>query len=211
MPVASAEQHGGEFASWRADVRVLAWWLALGAGVGALAGLVVGGVGGRVLMLILRLQNPEASGVTTDAGFRIGRITLAGSLTLAVLTAAAGALAGIAYVLLRTGLPRAARIPLATALAGVLGGVIFLDPDGLDLRILEPLPLAVAGFIALPAISGLLTAVLVERFGRRGPRSARVARGGRAMRVARALVTALVLIVVAVNGMALVREVDRIL
>lgn len=211
MTVASAERHRGELASWRTDLRVLAWWLALGAGMGALAGLVVGGIGGRVLMLVLRVQTPDASGVTSDAGFTIGRFTLAGSLALAVVTAALGAVAGVAYVLLRTGLPRVARIPLATALAGVLGGVLFLDPDGLDLRILEPLGLAVAGFIALPALAGLLTAGLVERFGRRGPRSARAARSGGAVRAARALVTALVLIVIAVNGLALVREVDRIL
>jgi hypothetical protein len=200
-----------EPAPWRADPRVLAWWLAVGAGAGALAGLVVGGAGGRVLMLILRVQSPDASGVTSDAGFTIDRITLAGSLTLAVVTALAGALAGGGYALLRAGLPRPARVPLAAALAGVLGGSAFLDPEGIDLRILEPLWLAVSGFIVLPALAGMLTAILVESLGRRAPRSRHPRPAHRAVVAAQTVVTGLALLVVTAGGTALVREVDRIL
>ena len=32
-----------------------------------------------------------------------------------------------------------------------MGGALLIQPDGLDFRLLEPLPLAIAFFIAIPA------------------------------------------------------------
>jgi hypothetical protein len=51
----------------------------LGAGVSAgfLAGVLIGGVGGRLAMLALRLtSDPSLHGVSTDDGFTIGRLSL---------------------------------------------------------------------------------------------------------------------------------------
>ena len=51
----------------------------LGAGVSAgfLAGVLIGGVGGRLAMLALRLtSDPSLNGVSTDDGFTIGRVSL---------------------------------------------------------------------------------------------------------------------------------------
>jgi len=51
----------------------------LGAGVSAgfVAGVLIGGVGGRLAMLALRLtSDPSLHGVLTDDGFTIGRVSL---------------------------------------------------------------------------------------------------------------------------------------
>ena len=45
------------------DLRAAAWWVALGALAGAVAGLVWGGIGGRLVMLVLRVTSPGAVGV----------------------------------------------------------------------------------------------------------------------------------------------------
>ena len=82
-------------ASWRTGVRIAAWWLLVGAASGAVAGVVIGGIGGRLAMLVLRQQSPGAVGLTSDAGFEIGRVTLTGSLGLAAFAAVAGGLFGL--------------------------------------------------------------------------------------------------------------------
>ncbi len=227
---------------WRTDARLVAWWLTLGAAVGGLAGVVFGGLGGRLLMMVLRLNSPGASGLTSDDGFEIGRVTLA-SVNLAAFGAAAGAVFGALYVLLRCGVPAMARVPLATLLGGAVGGTTFLRPEGIDLAVLDPLGLAVAGFIALPALSAMATAALVERWSGLAPWSItrrralafapallgvfvapllalgaagvvvarRPRRSAWLTRAARPTVTALLLVIVAAQTVALVREVDRVL
>ena len=58
------------------DARSIAWWLLVGAAAGAVAGFVIGGVGGRLAMLLLRLTSPESViGVISDDGFEIGVVT----------------------------------------------------------------------------------------------------------------------------------------
>lgn len=148
--------------SWGDDVRAVGWWLALAAAAGGTVGLLVGGLGGRLLMLVLRLTSDGVDGVTSDDGFEIGRVSL-DSLNLLMFGAAAGVLFAGLYVLLRTGVPARARVPAATVLAGAVGGVAFLDKDGIDLLVLEPTWLAIAGFVALPALAGLLISLAVER------------------------------------------------
>ena len=44
-----------------------------------------------------------------------------------------------------------------------MGGALIIQPDGLDFRLLEPLPLAVAFFIAIPAGCAFAISVYVER------------------------------------------------
>jgi hypothetical protein len=154
------------------DLRAAAWWVALGALAGAVAGLVWGGIGGRLVMLALRATSPDAVGVDTDDGFEIGRVTLGGSLNLAAVTTLGGAFAGVLYVAVRTGLAPAVRAPLAALFAAVAGGAAFVSPDGIDQRILEPRWLTVGAFIVLPAAATLTIVLIVERLGRRGPRVA---------------------------------------
>ncbi len=152
----------------RSDVRVVGWWVAMGAGTGGLLGFVVGGLGGRLLMLFLRIQSPGASGLISDDGFEIGRITL-DSLNLAVVATVLGAVFGASYVALRRGLPPFTRVAAATLVGATVGGTAFLNPEGIDLLVLQPLWVAVSGFIALPAICAGITATLVERWSQREP------------------------------------------
>ena len=47
--------------------------------------------------------------------------------------------------------------------SGLIGGALVIRPDGLDFTRLAPLSLAVAMFVALPALYGAVMSVLVER------------------------------------------------
>lgn len=158
---------GGDV-SWRDDARIVGWLVAVAAAVGGVVGLVVGGIGGRLLMLVLRSTSDGIAGVVSDDGFEMGRVS-AETARLLAFGATGGALFAGFYVLVRQLVPPRARIPGAALLAGLAGGAAFINPDGVDLAVLEPTWLAVAGFTVLPGVAGLLVAVLVERAARVEP------------------------------------------
>ncbi len=69
--------------------------LASGVLSGFVCGVVIGGVGGRLAMLLLRLtSDPTLRGVQTDDGFTIGRFS-AETLFLLGVTAGLGILGGL--------------------------------------------------------------------------------------------------------------------
>jgi hypothetical protein len=137
--------------------------LSIGVSTGTVAGLVIGGVGGRLAMFVLRLtSSPSLHGVDTDDGFTIGVFSLA-TLFLLLVTAAVGVVAGLVYLVVRTWLPGRWRPWLFGAFGGLVGGALIIRPDGLDFRLLEPLPLAIAFFIAIPAVCGFAISASVER------------------------------------------------
>jgi len=191
------------------DVGAAAWWVGLGALAGALAGLVWGGVGGRLVMLLLRVTTPEADGVTTDDGFEIGHVTASGTTTLALQATLAGSVAGVVYVALRTGVPRALRAPLAALFGAAVGGAAFVSPDGIDQRILEPRWLTVGAFIVLPAAATLAIVLIVERVGRGGPRVAPPA-PPRLATAARIVVTLVAVALIAVSAIQLADVVGQV-
>jgi hypothetical protein len=146
------------------DVREVAWWVLVGVGSGAVAGFLVGGVGGRLAMLLLRLTSPElVVGMTSDDDFEIGVVT-AKTLPFLLGMTMLGAVAGVVYVTLRTSIPRRLRLPLWVLFAASVGGATLVHRDGVDFRLLEPAALAVALFIAIPALAAVLVGFLVERF-----------------------------------------------
>jgi hypothetical protein len=137
--------------------------VSIGVSTGTVAGLVIGGVGGRLAMFVLRLtSSPSLHGAETDDGFTIGEFSLA-TIFLLLLTAAIGVLAGLVYLVIRTWLPGRWRPWLSGAFGGLVGGTLLIQPDGLDFRLLEPLPLAIAFFIAIPAGCGFAISASVER------------------------------------------------
>ncbi len=137
--------------------------LAASLSAGAAAGLLVGGVGGRVAMLVLRLtSDPRLHGATTDDGFTIGIVSTQ-TLFLLSVTTILGAAVGAGYLLVRGWLPERSRPWIAAALGALVGGAGILRPDGIDFTLLDPLPLAVAMFVAIPAGVGFLTSLLAER------------------------------------------------
>lgn len=153
------------------DLRAAAWWTGLGALAGAVAGLVWGAIGGRLVMLVLRFTSSgRMRGVDTDDGFEIGQVTFGGTLNLALVTTVGGALAGIAYVAVRPAVVPAARAPLAALFGAAAGGAAFVNPDGIDQALLDPRWLTVGAFILLPAAATLTIVLIVDHLGRRGPR-----------------------------------------
>lgn len=146
-----------------ADAKDVAWGLVLAAGGGALVGVLVGGIGGRLVMLGLRLGSDAAMlGAQTDDGFEIGVFTTSTFFLLQV-TAGLGGLTGLAYVVLRSGLPRRGRAVMWGGFLGLVGGAQNLAPGSFDFSALDPKWFAVASFVIMPGVAAFVIALLVER------------------------------------------------
>jgi len=153
----------------RDDARAVAWWVLLGAGSGAIAGALVGGVGGRLAMLLLRVTSPDnVVGMTSDDGFEIGVVTF-DTLQLVLAMALLGGINGVLYAALRGAIPARLRLPLWAVLAAALGGANIVHEDGVDFTVLEPAAVAIALFVLLPGAAAALVVVLVERGSRVEP------------------------------------------
>jgi hypothetical protein len=130
--------------------------LVMGVVAGGLAGFVWGGVGGRIAMRVIFLTSDESvRGLTSDDGFEIGRMSFDSVFLLIALTIV-GAFLGGGYGVLRMFLkgPLWAICAAMTVMVGASGGALVVTADGIDFRLLELLSLAVAMFVALPALWG---------------------------------------------------------
>ena len=131
--------------------------------VGGLAtGALIGGVGGRLAMFVLRLtSDPSLHGLQTDDGFTIGRFS-AETLFLVLATAALGVLGGVVYLAVRPWLPERWRAAPQVCSADRRWRPVHRSSRR---RLPAPrtLPLAIAMFVALPAIYGVAMSLLVER------------------------------------------------
>ena len=97
--------------------------IARGGLAGALVGIVVGGLGGRLVMRIAALLHPDAVGALTENGNRIGEITLGGTLSLILFGLISCAMAGAVWVVVSPWIPGRAgvRALLAAGLAIAIG------------------------------------------------------------------------------------------
>ncbi len=137
--------------------------LAAGVTGGFVSGLLIGGVGGRLAMLLLRLtSDPALRGVTTDDGFTIGRLSPETIFLLGV-TTGLGIAGGLFYLIVRGWIPERRRVLVMTVFFGLVGGGALISPHGLDFNALAPLPLAVALFVAIPTAYGAAMPWLTER------------------------------------------------
>ncbi len=153
-----------EATTWKQDLAAGAKRLSAAVGAGFLTGAAIGGVGGRLAMFVLRItSDPGLHGLKTDDDFTIG-IFSAATLFLVFVTAAAGTVGGLVYLAVRAWFPGRARPWIFGALTGLVGGALVIRPGGIDFTLLEPLGLAVAMFIALPAAYGVAVSLLAERF-----------------------------------------------
>ncbi len=127
-------------------------------------GVVIGGLGGRLAMLLLRVTSDSGlHGVQTDDGFTIGRISFE-TLFLLGVTAGLGIVGGLFYLVVRRWIPRAGRIPIMSLFFALVGGAgIIGTPSEVDFSRLSPLSLAVGLFIAIPAAYGAAMPWLTER------------------------------------------------
>lgn len=132
---------------------------------GALLGLLVGGVGGRLAMMLLAGLSPAATGVTSDDGFVMGQFTASGTLNLLMAGTFLGAVGGVFYALLR-GLmigPRWFQVLSVGGGPAVVVGSMLVHTDGVDFRLLQPTWLAIALFVAIPGVYAALLTVVSER------------------------------------------------
>jgi hypothetical protein len=145
-------------------------WMRVVILAGVPVGMLVGGVGSRLAMLLLRVTSPEAvRGVESDDGFIIGRFTLSGSYGLLQLGAFVGVVGAVLYLLIRRSLlgPIWFRYLTIGLGCGVVVGSMLLHSDGVDFRLLEPPWLAMGLFVAVPAVFGAAigpAAEMVERY-----------------------------------------------
>lgn len=148
----------------RDDFSQIAWWVLRGAAAGAIAGFLVGGIGGRLAMLLLRLTSSDiVLGVTSDDGFEIGVIS-AQTFNLLFGMTALGAVNGILYAALRTAIPGRLRLPLWAGFGALVGGSLFVHDEGVDFTLITPALLAIALFVLLPGVAAALVVLLVERW-----------------------------------------------
>jgi hypothetical protein len=145
------------------ELRLLAWQLLVAVGAGSLTGALVGGIGGRLAMLALRLgSRPELEGIQTDDGFAIGRFTTS-TLFLLTVTAGLGGAVGAIYLVLRGTLHRRGGLTIWTAAIGLYTGADLLGPGEFDFVALDPKPFAVIAFVLLPVIGAVAIPAVIER------------------------------------------------
>src|SRR4029450_10194938 len=149
---------------WGSAAVAACGWGAIPA-VGALLGLVVGGIGGRLAMMLLARLNPEATDVTGDDGFTMGQCTVSDTLNLLLLGTLLGVVGAGVYALLR-GLrigPRWFQVLSICVGPAVVISALIVHTDGVDLQLLEPTWLTIGLFIALPGLYAALLTLLAER------------------------------------------------
>ena len=137
---------------------------------GVTAGVLVLGLGGRLMMRILAATSPDGvQGQITDAEEVVGVVTLSGTLGLVLFAGVfGGAFGALLFGLLRAWLPE--RSLAAGGVAGAIGAGVaarmsgLVDPDNHDFAILEPVWLAVLLGIGLLVTFALLGAVLMDRW-----------------------------------------------
>ncbi len=153
--------------------------MARGGLAGLVVGLVVGGIGGRLLMRVAALLEPEAAGLRTENDNVIGAITFDGTLALLVFGGLlSGVIIGALWVVIRPWLPRR---PLARALVAIpiciaMGTTLLIqdsNPDFIILRRNLVVVAALVGLVALVGPSMVLAESVLDRLlpavRRRGP------------------------------------------
>jgi hypothetical protein len=165
-------------ANARVRLLALARTLSVGAVAGAICGLLVGGVLGRLAMRLLAVTSGQsAQGGVTDDQAIVGEVTLRGTVTLALICAGLGALGGLIYLSVRRVRPHSlrGRVLGYGLFSGAIGGAFFVHEHGsFDYTVLAPAWLAVAMFVALPLLFGVTVAALVELTDREGGLGRRV-------------------------------------
>lgn len=132
--------------------------------VAALCAGLVGAGGGRVAMRIMALTSPDRKGALTAADAVIGRFTLGGTIGLILFTAFLSVPVGWAYALTRRWVPGRGRLKALVfgfTLASLLGWTL-IDSHNRDFFILHPRSLAIALFLALPFLYGVILASVLE-------------------------------------------------
>jgi hypothetical protein len=152
--------------------------IARGGLVGLIVGIVVCGIGGRLVMRLAALLVPAATGLPTENGNRIGDITLGGTMGLVVFAGLLGAIAvGVTWTVVSPWLPGrgVVRGLVAAPIAVALGSFALIVGDNPDFPILRHDPLVVASLLLLVGSTMPAAALVDGRLDRRLPRPASLA------------------------------------
>ncbi len=138
-------------------------WIAVRGLASALTGLLVLGIGGRLVMLASRLIHPDAIGRLTENGNRVGEFTIQGTIELLIFGGLlSGIVAGVVWVFVREWMPRRPVIVGASSVA--IGGSAFLiDSGNIDFVILGDVRLDLVLLIGLLFAFGF-TLVPIDRW-----------------------------------------------
>ncbi|SKB04353.1 hypothetical protein [Aeromicrobium choanae] len=149
----------------RTDAALAAKRLAAASCVGAVLGLLVGGVGGRLFMGLLASLNREDHGVITSDGFPIGEVTTAGTIQLLLTGTVLGVLGAGIYLGLRGLAPGPVWFRRACAAVGgtVMVGASIVHEDGPDFTLLEPTWAAIVLTLGVPLVFLLVMPPSVDR------------------------------------------------
>lgn len=140
---------------------------------GVIVGIVVGGLGGRLVMRIAAILHPGAVGALTENGNRIGDITLGGTLGLVLFGLITCAIAGAVWVVVSPWIPGHTWVrALLTAGAVIaIGAPTLIIGRNPDFVILDHDPVVVALLVVLVGAIGLSIALLDSWLDRRLPRA----------------------------------------
>ena len=138
---------------------------------GAIVGIVVGGIGARVVMRVVAILHPDAVGALTENGNRIGDITMGGTLFLVLFGLISCALAGVLWVIVSPWIPgqTGVRALLTAGIAIATGTPLLIIGRNPDFVILDHDPGVVALLVALVGLIGLSIALLDSWLDRRLP------------------------------------------
>ncbi|MBM4416139.1 MAG: hypothetical protein FJ035_07845 [Chloroflexi bacterium] len=145
--------------------------LALARVVGVVLSALLGGVGGRLAMRTLFLtSDPAVRGLQSDDGFTIGEFSFDAPLQLGAVGMLLALFGTLTYFAVRPFLlgPRCLRVLGCGGAAGVVVGAGIVRQDGIDFTVLEPAWFAIALFVAIPTVYGLVAPVVMERTARCG-------------------------------------------
>lgn len=133
---------------------------------GLVLGFLVNGVGSRLAMMLLARLNPEVTGRVSDDGFRMGQFTLGNTMSLVAFTTLLGVFGGLLFLALRDlrfG-PRWFQFVSMSVGPAIVVGAILVSPDGIDFRVLHPVPLAIGLFVLLPGLYALTLQLLGDHW-----------------------------------------------
>lgn len=146
--------------------------IARGGLAGLFTGVLVAGIGGRVVMRAAALLVPDAAGRFTENGNRVGDITVSGTLGLVLGVGLFFGLAGATiWVVVSPWLPGAGRLRavLAMPVAVSLASVGLIQATNPDFRILRHDAATVALLLLLVALAGLTISLFDSWLDRRLP------------------------------------------
>ena len=145
---------------------------AIAAVASGVAGVLVGGLGSRLVMRLAALAAPEARGLLTENGNVIGEVTVAGTIALLVVGGIGSAIVGAgAFVVFDPWIPRRT-VARGLVLGGfllVFGGSIVIDAANSDFVVLGNRMLNVVLFAALFPAFGLVASGTAAWLDRRIP------------------------------------------